>query len=80
MPRNSTAVREVLEAILKTRKKASPEVIEGIRARLAKEPSFEMTDEVIDALAEADSWRLEEAQSLLPFARKKFPDANFDDI
>lgn len=80
MPRNSTAVREVLEAILKTRKKASPEVIEGIRARLAKEPSFEMTDEVLDALAEADSWRLEEAQSLLPFARKKFPDANFDDI
>lgn len=81
MPRNPTAVREVLEAILKTsRKKASPEVIEGIRARLAKEPSLEMTDDVLDALAEAESWRLEEAQSLLPFARKKFPYANFDDI
>ncbi|HEY8880910.1 MAG TPA: hypothetical protein VIN03_25290 [Roseateles sp.] len=81
MPRNPTAVREVLEAILKTsHTKASPEVIEGIRARLAKEPSFEMTDEVFDALAKAASWRLEEAQSLLPFARKKFPDANFDDI
>lgn len=81
MPRKATAVREVLEAILKTsRKPPSREVIDDIVARLEKEPNFEMTDEVIAALSESESWRIEEAQSLLQFGRRKFPHANFDDI
>lgn len=81
MPRNPTAVREVLLAILKTARQApSQEDVDDIRARLMREPNYELTDETLAALAETESWRIEEAQSLLPHARRLFPGANFDDI
>lgn len=81
MSSNPTAVREVLEAILKaSRGQASPEAIDEIRARLTKGGSVEMTDEEFAALSESESWRIEEARSLLPLAREKFPQVDLGDI
>ena len=81
MPGDSTAVREVLEDILKTsRKQHRRGITDDVRTRLAKNESLELTDEELSALAESETWRLDEAFSMLPHARKKFPDANFDDI
>lgn len=81
MPGDSTAVREVLEDILKTaRKQHRQGIADDVRTRLAKNASLELTDEELSALAESETWRLDEAFSMLPHARKKFPNADFSDI
>ena len=81
MPGDSTAVREVLEDILKaSRKQHRRGIADDVRTRLAKNASLELTDEELTALAESETWRLDEAFSMLPHAKKKFPDADFSDI